>query len=226
MAGICNHLYDAGVTYDNSDFFSKLDVTLRNARKEADQTMTRRLMMTEYASLRNHKPGDPILLARTIYETLTVGEACMYLQWDGVWGRSNEGTLIVLDNPFEEIDTSKTWGFERTQSYFWWLHFCRFIRPGMQRVRTTDKSVHLKGVLELVFVSKVYDASSTVILVNTTKQWKRVHFGWLPNEIPGKGRKVFYSTLTEEFTYAGLFPASTKFYLKPESITTLHSGDY
>lgn len=171
--------------------------------------------MTEFANLKNHEPNDPLIMARTIYETIRTAEACFYGHWDLLWGKGNEGTLLVVDNPFTGIDTDVSWGFVRTQSFHWFRHFSRFIRPGMQRMETKDKSASLNGVLELVFVSKVYDASSTAILINTTSNWLQVQFGWLPNEVPGKPRKVYYSTLTEEFTYAGTFPESTKINLKP-----------
>jgi hypothetical protein len=75
VAAIANHLYDAGVTHDSPGFFERLAVTLKNARREADQTMTRRLFMTEYANLKNHLPGDPLIMARTIYETIVTAEA-------------------------------------------------------------------------------------------------------------------------------------------------------
>lgn len=153
----------------------------------------------------------------------------MYLQWDLLWGRSpsKEGTMVIMDSPFDGIDTTKTWGFERTQSFYWFQHFCRFIRPGMQRMSIKDKTPGLNGILILVFVSKVIDGSSTVILINTTNVWTRAQCGFLPMPLEGKPRKVFYSTLDEKFTYAGLFPEmSTKIWLKPNSITTLHSGDY
>jgi hypothetical protein len=39
-----------------------------------------------------------------------------------VWGKGNEGTLLVMDNPFPGIDTTKTWGFVRTQSFYWFQH--------------------------------------------------------------------------------------------------------
>jgi hypothetical protein len=100
----------------------------------------------------------------------------------------------------------------------------RFIRPGMQRIATKEKTPSLNGVLEMVFVSKVYDGSSTAILINTTGNWVQVQFTWLPNEVPGKARKVYYSTLVETFTYAGIFPQSAKIYLKPVRIARPDGG--
>lgn len=131
-----------------------------------------------------------------------------------------------MDNPYDGIDTEQTWGFERTMSFYWFKHFCRFIRPGMQRYSIRDKTDGLNGVLPLVFLSKVHDGSSTVILINTEDQWTRVHLGYLPNPVEGKPREVYYSTLDEGFVHAGRFPEdSNKIWLKPNSITTLHSGD-
>lgn len=48
VSAIGNHLYDAGVTFDNQDFFDRLKRTLDNARKEANMTMTKRLFMVRF----------------------------------------------------------------------------------------------------------------------------------------------------------------------------------
>lgn len=42
VAAIANHLYDAGVHHDQPGFFDRLDTSLKNGRREADQTMTRK----------------------------------------------------------------------------------------------------------------------------------------------------------------------------------------
>lgn len=42
--------------------------------------MTRRIFMTEFANLANHEYTDPMDLAKTIYKTLTIADAAMYLQ--------------------------------------------------------------------------------------------------------------------------------------------------
>lgn len=73
-------LYDAGIKYSDQDFYLKLDQSLRNVRRQADETMTRRVFMTEFANLANHEYTDPMNLARTIYQTLTIADAAMYLQ--------------------------------------------------------------------------------------------------------------------------------------------------
>lgn len=50
VAAIANHLYDAGVHHDQPGFFDRLSVSLKNARREADQTMTRRRTYTQIFS--------------------------------------------------------------------------------------------------------------------------------------------------------------------------------
>lgn len=174
--------------------------------------------MTEYANLKNHSSQDPLIMSRTIHQALTTGSVCWYGHWDLLWGKGNEGTLLVVDNPFAGIDTEKTPGFVRTQSFHWFRHFSRFIRPGMQRLNTKDKSASLNGVYEMVFLSKTRgELASTAIIINSTSDWVQLQFGSLPDIVPGKPRRVFYSTLTEEFTDAGLFPSTEKIYLKPVS---------
>lgn len=97
----------------------------------------------------------------------------------------------------------------------------------MQRLATMDE-VGLEGIWPLVFLSKV-NSESTVILINSTDVWTRVECNYLPNEVEGLPRQVYYSTLApeEKFEYAGLFPnESRKIWLKPSSITTIHSGQH
>lgn len=57
VAAIGNHLYDAGVTFDSSEFFDRLRHTLDNGRKEADMTMTKRLFMVRVAYFQGWKLG-------------------------------------------------------------------------------------------------------------------------------------------------------------------------
>lgn len=69
---------------------------------------------------------------------------------------------------------------------------------------TGSRSRTLNNVLDLAFVSKE-DGSSTVIFINKSDKWIRVQVGYAPRLKPGYQRRVYYSTLTEPFTYAGLF---------------------
>lgn len=122
VSAICNHLYDAGVQYSDERFYEKLDVSLRNVRRQADESMTRRVFMTEFANLSFHEYTDPLDLAKTIYQTLTVADANCYLIWDLLWGKSpdGEGSLLVMENPYTgDIGRSNSKGYQITMSYYW-----------------------------------------------------------------------------------------------------------
>lgn len=133
--------------------------------------------------------------------------------------------MIVMDNPYDGSIQSGSPGYVLTQSFHWFLHFSRFVRDGMERVGTKDKSSSLRNVLVLAFVSKT-DGSSTVILVNKSQKWLHVECGYLPHPVTEHPREVYYSTLNESFTYAGRMNPNTKVFLKPQSITTLYSGRF
>jgi hypothetical protein len=79
---VSGHLYSAGDTFDSPGFFDRLRVLLANVQRKTKARQVRQVFMTEYASLKVHRDRDPLLLARTIYETLTRVDAGMYLHWD------------------------------------------------------------------------------------------------------------------------------------------------
>lgn len=94
IAAQAGHIYGAGDKFNASDFFDRLPVTLRNGDIEAKDKQVKKVFMTEYANLQDHQVGDPLKLARCMYETLTIADAGMYLQWDLAWGRGfGEGTM-------------------------------------------------------------------------------------------------------------------------------------
>lgn len=57
--------------------------------------MTKRLFQTEWGNLRNHDVRDPLLLAETIWHTLTRANAAMYLNWDLCWGKGSQGYVLL-----------------------------------------------------------------------------------------------------------------------------------
>lgn len=139
----------------------------------------------------------------------------MYLNWDLCWGRGSQGTLLVMDNPYRSIQGD---GYELTASFQWFQHFCRFIRPGMLRMATENRSRALRNVLDLAFVSKE-DGSSAIIFINKSNRWTQVKVGYAPELKPGYNRGVYYSTLTEPFTYAGPFNEVSQYVYSPLKYT-------
>jgi hypothetical protein len=77
IAAQAAHIYNAGDKFTTSDFFDHLQVVLKNGAIEAKDKQVNKVFMTEYANLQDHKEGDPLLLARSIFETLTVANAAM-----------------------------------------------------------------------------------------------------------------------------------------------------
>lgn len=90
VAAQAAHIYNAGVKFTTPDFFDRLRVTLRNGDIEAQDKQVKKVFMTEYANLADHEDGDPLLLARSVFETLTVSNAAMYLQVSDFRARRGE----------------------------------------------------------------------------------------------------------------------------------------
>lgn len=188
---VANHLYAAGDQYRDEGFFQNLRAMLLNARQIANEKQLPKLYMTEYSNLEDHQRDDPLLLARTMHEVLTVAEANLYNNWDLMWGRGfGEGSLLLVDNPFEDPSTwANEKGFYTTRSFWWFRHFTKYVDPGMTRVECTTSN-GLIDVLTVCFVAD--DGRSVMIMINTAGHDITVELTGRPD---GVGSSTFYSTL-------------------------------
>ncbi len=124
-----------------------------------DEFLTKFLIRSpaQYAKLGDHQYQDPLRLAIVMHNSFTIGDCTAYLHWDGVWARNvdqsltpnveQEGTLILVDDPFRGNDRSH-WrnanGYTILQSFWWFMHFSKFIRRGYRRVQV---DIAIKDVL-------------------------------------------------------------------------------
>jgi hypothetical protein len=219
---IGNHIHTAGVAFGNASFFKKLHMTLEQARKAAESAQVKKLFVTESANLRPFQPRDPLLLA--IYDCLEIAQVGMYLNWDLVWSRAtNLGTLLLIDNPFNDRSTwANEVGFTRLHSFYWFQHFTTFVREGMFKVATAKTVNAPASILSLCFIGE--DGSAAVILINTGTHDVIASLPNLPPPPAGKLYRRFFSTLTQAFTEDPK-PCAGKVELPAESITTIYSGN-
>lgn len=132
---------------------------------------------------------------------------------------------VLVDNPFtgETESWANPQGFERLGSFHWYMHFSRYIRPGMERVGV-QASRTLQSLMVMAFVSPD-DGSWTVVLINGERYGARVRIDALPTTYAAAPVRQFYSTLTGPFTEEKpRATAGDATELRPQSITTLYCG--
>lgn len=223
MHALSGHLYGAGDMFETPGFFERLDEMLENVQRTAKERRIRQVFATEFAALRDHMPRDPIMLARTIYTTLTKVDAGMYLHWDLAWADdSGEGSLLLFDNPFESRSKWKSkQGFRKTASFDWFIHFTRYILPGMTRVVCDPSTTISSSVKSLCFVG--FDGTMSIIMINFSTRMHLITLGDLPVSLANP--QLYSTSLTESFTNKThtLPPLANSVFLPGESISTLHT---
>lgn len=122
----------------------------------------------------------------------------------------------MIENPWDKSQWTTECGFILTQSYYWYMHFCRYIRPGMTRVFSQS---HCNGILAVAF-SECNSSALTVIIIN--KGCNAV------DELPLNGLRlgdrevvIFRSTLTEKKENIGVLTECVLRDIPPQSIFTL-----
>lgn len=224
MHALSGHLYGAGDTFETPGFFERLDEMLDNVQRKAKERSIRQIFATEFAALREHQPRDPLLLARTVYTTLTKVDAGMYLHWDLAWAEdSGEGSLLLFDNPFGDRSSWKSEkGFRKTPSFDWFIHFTRYILPGMTRVVCDATAMIVSSIKSLCFVAS--DGTTSIIMINFSTRMHLVTFEGLPGTL--ENPQLYTTSLSEPFTNKTntLPPLADSVFLPGESISTLHTG--
>lgn len=227
FSGIANHLYLSGETKESNmpgrarytDPYSFVD-EMNRTREMARKKQIADVFMSEWADLGEHMYQDPLRLAITIHNSLTVADCTAYLIWDGFWASgvdNKEGTLLLVDDPGDKSKWANEKGFTVLHSLYWFQHFCKNIRPGFRRVQI---AISVPDVLTTAWTGP--DGQFVVININTSREYKRVTMLDLPAWIATQTNDVFYSTLDEGYTHAGGFNDNTVS-LKPRSITSLLS---
>jgi glucuronoarabinoxylan endo-1,4-beta-xylanase len=212
LEAVGNHMYASG-EYDDPQ---SLATAIKLAGKWSKRTPNKDMFMTEYGKLTSHEPMDALKLASIIHKTLVHGDVTAYWHWDLFWGAgTGEGSLVLVDNPF--TGNRRMWanenGFTLTQSFWYYAHFCRFIRPGFQRVRVTCP---IDSILVSAYVGPANKACAVVI--NSSN---RSIDGLQLNGLPAGSTEVFQSTLSDRMTSLGSMQIPALPPLPGHSITTV-----
>jgi O-glycosyl hydrolase len=178
--------------------------------------------MTETAKLAEPERDDPIKLATRIHNCFVLGNMSAFLIWDLFWGAgTGEGMLLLVDSPFtgNRNDWRNDRGFTVLPSFWYFAHFCRFVRPGSLRVHIESSS---KDVLASAFVQS--RVRFCIILINTSRNALR-HVALLTDSaVDGGISQVFQSTLDTPMANIGALQTSAIDCLPPQSITTVVIG--
>jgi glucuronoarabinoxylan endo-1,4-beta-xylanase len=204
------HLY--ATTGNNSRDPYSYNAALARVKETSAKKQIQEVWMSEFAFLRTHEYQDPMRLAIVIHNSLTVADMTAYLHWDGLWASGfSEGTLVL-------VDQGK--GYKILQSFYFFQHFSRFIRPGYRRVQV---DVGIKDVLASAWTGPA--GAYSIILINTSSTQVYVSIRDMPVWIANQITLLYFSTLDQKFTYAGVFRGDSASLL-PNSITTIHTkGD-
>lgn len=214
LEAVGNHLYGSG-DFHNPD---SLVPSIKTAGKWAQRNQVQELFMTEYGNLANHAEQDPIKLATIIHNTLVHGNVSAYLHWDLFWGAgTGEGTLVLVDNPF---DSRSKWrnheGFTVTQSFWFFAHFSRFIRPGYIRHGVESPSA---DILASAFSNRQGDRFCVILINKSSNEFAGLSVNGLP-EVCQK-LDVYQSTTKRRMSLLGQLQNTLTVSLPPFSITTI-----
>jgi hypothetical protein len=208
FAAVSNHLYATSGS-DPWDPYS-YNGALTRVRETCLKKQIQEVWCSEFAFLRTHDYQDPMRLAIVMHHSFTLADMTAYLHWDGMWpSGQNEGTLVLVDEGR---------GFRVLQSFYWFQHFCRFIRPGYRRVQV---DVAVKDVLVNAWTGA--NGAYTIIFINTSSSQAYVSINAIPVWFTTQRVYLYFSTLDQKFTHAGRFSGSLVSLL-PQSITTVHTG--
>lgn len=218
MQTVANHLYKAGDNYKEPGFYTNLESHLRNGRAAAEARGVSKIYMTEFANLVPHELEDPLDFARVVHMTLTLGNAAMYLNWDLMWGAGfDEGSLTLVENPFDTASWTTTAGYYTTGTFWWFSHFSRYIRPGSVRVECSLTG-DTDDVLSLCF--KGDGASFVVIVMNLSESEVSLDLQGLPS---GATQTETSNLESNSRTIVSPIVDATARELAPKSIMTIYT---
>lgn len=150
----------------------------------------------------------------SLYWSLFCGVlCCSFVRGAG----SGEGTLCLVENPWEKDSWETECGYTLTKSFYWFKHFCRYIRPGMKRVLSQSKS---RDILSVAFFNDDGCEALTVVIINKScDSVAELPLNGLP--LGDRSVRVFRSTLTEKMMEVGVMEECVLRDIPPQSIFTL-----
>jgi O-glycosyl hydrolase len=214
---IANHLYASG---DASNPYS-FNRALSNVCDVAKKLGMHNVWVSEFAKLSKFEYRDPLNFAILFHQALTIGNVTAYLHWDGAWAAgapNNEGTMILVENPYADRSTwTNPAGYTVLMNFWWFKHFSNCIRPGYRRVQCDYTIANL-----LVSAWTGPYGEFAIILINTGSTQTKVTLLQIPTWVPLQTTDMYYTTLDQTYMYAGMFSGNVVT-LRPTSICSIFS---
>jgi O-glycosyl hydrolase len=214
---IANHLYASGDANSPNSF----NAALAKTKGLASRLGMQNVWMSEFAKLSKFEHQDPLNLAILMHNAFTIGNVTAYLHWDGAWAAAapnNEGTMILVENPYAD---KKTWtnpaGYTVLMNFWWFKHFSNCVRPGYRRVHCDTAPANV-----LVSAWTGPYGEFAVILINTGSTQVAMTMLQIPTWIAHQTTDIYFTTLDQAYTYAGMLSGNAVT-LRPTSITSIFS---
>jgi glucuronoarabinoxylan endo-1,4-beta-xylanase len=197
LYGIAHHLYDGGSHEAPDQFITTM------SRLAADFPDKPRFM-TEFGR------GNPLQTAWLIHNSLVYEEVSAYLYWDLIWNKSG---LVTIEDPGKRGEWKNECGYAVNPNYYALKHYCKFIRPGWQRLTTSIDSNDLRVS---AFISPDSRQLAAVVLNLSAKSAS------LKLSIPGcrLSDMALYQTAGEQHCSPAAWGHDSPVLLPPWSITT------
>lgn len=146
--GIAHHLYRGG-NYQNPTSFRYHMNQLRDSYGEIPR------FQTEF-----ERGDNGLKTAWLIHNSLVEEDVNAYLYWDLIW---NNGGLVVIENPWFKAQWRTEKGFYRSEEYYAFQHYSKFIHKGYQRIGSSGGNHKVKIS---AFLSPTED-ELIIVIVNT-----------------------------------------------------------
>ncbi|MDA3882710.1 MAG: carbohydrate binding domain-containing protein [Bacteroidales bacterium] len=194
------HLYNGGDPEKPDSY----NAALQNIKKDFSNKPN---VMTEF----EHRKGKWYKTSWLMNNLLTEANLTAYFYWDLIW--PNAG-LIDIDNPYDKGGWRNVKGFQKTEHYYAFKHFSKFLDAGDVRVEHQNSNNFLRSS---AYMSA--DSTLTIVIINPTETEITSTL-----QIPHFARKsseIIQSVSDNFFALLGKIPADNRLVLPPESVTTI-----
>lgn len=127
--------------------------------------------------------------------------------------------MVLVGNAWNKAEWTNREGFVLTPSFWYFAHFSRFIRPGMQRV---DASSPRGDILACAFADQ---KSGAIVLISTShREIRGLRLAGVPGSLMKQKALVYQSTPSSRMQSRGEFNGESVDSIPPYSITTIAFG--
>ena len=194
------HLYNGG----DPDKPDSYNAALQNIAKDFSNKPN---VMTEF----EHRKGKWYKTAWLMNNLLTEANLAAYFYWDLIW--PNAG-LIDIDNPFDTDGWRNAQGFQKTEHYYAFKHYSKFLDAGDVRIEHKNSNKFVRSS-----AYKSQNGTITIIMVNPTKT--EIISSIQISQKSLESSEIIQSVSGDFFKDCGAIPSSGQIILPAESVTTI-----